>query len=222
MRSSSRTEIPQPLTYLVDDVARRFGSVRVGVAIRFIRSDDEHALLELLHQPWAAALRLHRIAPTVVVSQSPADVVLARIRESGHGPGRRGRRRVGPPHPAGHAARTLDHAGPRAVRRGSTRPAVRRRRWRPSTRSGSGTAPSASRPRSAAATAPDRIIAVLREAAETKGSVWLDYLDRDGAMTQRLVDPVRVEGGWLAAHDERAGEPRRFALHRIQAVHPEG
>jgi hypothetical protein len=221
LRSSSRTGIPQPLTYLVDDVARRFGSVRVGVASAFIRSDDEHALLELMHQPWAAALRLHRIAPTVVVSQSPADVVLARLRESGQAPVAEG------------ADGSIHLIRPATLRAPSTRRPPRRPQGLDEARRTAqalatvnairvGDRASASRPRSAAATAPDRIIAVLREAAETKGSVWLDYLDRDGAMTQRLVDPVRVEGGWLAAHDERAGEPRRFALHRIQAVHPEG
>jgi hypothetical protein len=220
LTNASRTEVPQPLTYLVDDVARRFGSVRVGVASTFIRSDDEHALIELLHQPWAAALRLHRIAPTVLVSQSPADVVLSRLRDSGTAPVAEG------------SDGSIRLIRPTALRAPSPRKPARRAQALEDARRTAqaaatvntirvGDRAEATRPRSAAATSPDRIIAVLREAAESKSSVWLDYLDRDGAMTQRLVDPVRVEGGWLAAHDERADEPRRFALHRIQAVHPE-
>jgi hypothetical protein len=59
----SRTPLPQPLTYLVDDVARTFGTVRVGHAESFLRADDEGALTELMHHPKAASLRLRRIAP---------------------------------------------------------------------------------------------------------------------------------------------------------------
>ena len=51
--SVSRTPVPQPLTYLVDDTARTFGSVRVGHAEAFLRADDETALTELLHHPKA-------------------------------------------------------------------------------------------------------------------------------------------------------------------------
>ena len=47
----SRTPVPQPLTYLVDDTARTFGNIRVGHAEAFLRADDETALSELLHHP---------------------------------------------------------------------------------------------------------------------------------------------------------------------------
>ena len=92
--------MPQALTYLVDDVSRRFGTIRVGAAESFLRSDDEAALAELVHHPKAASLRLRRIAPTVVVSDVPLDVLLPRLRELGLRPGRRGGRRhraAGPP-----------------------------------------------------------------------------------------------------------------------------
>ena len=46
--------MPQPLTYLVDDTARTFGTVRVGHAEAFLRADDEAALTELLHHPQGA------------------------------------------------------------------------------------------------------------------------------------------------------------------------
>ncbi|MGH3369589.1 MAG: helicase-associated domain-containing protein, partial [Nocardioidaceae bacterium] len=84
--SASRTPVPQPLVYLVDDVARRFGTVRVGAAGAFLRSDDEHALAELVHDPRAAGLRLRRVAPTVVVTDLPIDVLLPRLRELGVAP----------------------------------------------------------------------------------------------------------------------------------------
>ena len=78
--------MPQPLTYLVDDTARTFGTVRVGHAEAFLRADDEAALTELLHHPKAASLGLRRIAPTVLVSATPLDVLLPRLRELGAAP----------------------------------------------------------------------------------------------------------------------------------------
>ena len=84
--SVSRTPVPQPLTYLVDDTARTFGTVRVGHAEAFLRADDETALSELLHHPKAAPLGLRRIAPTVLVTSTPIDVLLPRLRELGAAP----------------------------------------------------------------------------------------------------------------------------------------
>src|SRR3954447_2991078 len=84
--STSRTRVPQSLSYLVDDVSRRFGTLRAGHAESFLRSDDETALTELVHAPGAESLRLRRIAPTVVVSDVPLGTLLPRIRELGLAP----------------------------------------------------------------------------------------------------------------------------------------
>ena len=84
--SVSRTPVPQPLSYLVDDTARTFGTVRVGHAQAFLRADDEAALTELLHHPKASSLGLRRLAPTVLVSTVPIDVLLPRLRELGVAP----------------------------------------------------------------------------------------------------------------------------------------
>src|SRR5690606_32247094 len=37
----SRTPVPQPLSYLIDDVARRHGQLRAGQASAYLRCDDE-------------------------------------------------------------------------------------------------------------------------------------------------------------------------------------
>ncbi|WP_345002084.1 helicase-associated domain-containing protein, partial [Tsukamurella soli] len=72
----SSTPVPQTLTYLVDDVARRHGQLRAGLAASFLRSDDPALLATELASPAAAALALRAIAPTVVVCQAPlADLV---------------------------------------------------------------------------------------------------------------------------------------------------
>lgn len=48
--------------------------------------------------------------------------------------------------------------------------------------------------------------------------MWLRYVDQHGSLTERVVDPIRVDGGWLTAHDHRADGTRTFAVHRISAV----
>ncbi|NBH06775.1 helicase-associated domain-containing protein, partial [Amycolatopsis sp. SID8362] len=66
-KAKSATPVPQGLSYLVDDVARRHGRLRGGVAASFLRCDDEALLAEVLAHPIAAEHDLRLIAPTVVV-----------------------------------------------------------------------------------------------------------------------------------------------------------
>lgn len=62
----------------------------------------------------------------------------------------------------------------------------------------------------------------LAEAIQRGRAVRLRYVDRDGARTDRDVQPsgIVVHGGrwYLAAHDDLPDEPRTFRLDRIQAV----
>jgi hypothetical protein len=214
----SRTEVPQPLSYLIDDTARTFGTLRVGHAEAFIRADDEAALSELLHHPGAGSMGLRRIAPTVLVSSTPLDVLLPRLRDLGAAPvveamdgtvrvARPDQRRARTPkEPRGHHLRaaketarvahvvTAIRAGDRAA---SSRPAE------PDTR-----------------LTPSGSMAALRDAVEERATVLIGYVDNHGASTERVVDPVRVEGGWLTAYDHRSDDTRTFAVHRITAVRP--
>src|SRR5690606_26570751 len=82
----SRTPVPQPLSYLVDDTARTHGTLRLGWAEAFLRCDDEAVLTELLTRPGVEQLGLRRIAPTVVVSTTPVDELLGGLRALGTAP----------------------------------------------------------------------------------------------------------------------------------------
>ncbi|WP_030043581.1 helicase-associated domain-containing protein, partial [Streptomyces resistomycificus] len=57
----SRTPVPQPLAYLIDDVARRHGHLRVGAASAYVRCDDDALLNEIMADKRAAGLRLRRL-----------------------------------------------------------------------------------------------------------------------------------------------------------------
>ncbi|MGO4426572.1 helicase-associated domain-containing protein, partial [Streptomyces sp. MCAF7] len=66
----SRTPVPQPLAYLIDDVARKHGRLRVGAASAYVRCDDDTLLAEILADRRSAGLRLRRLAPTVLAAQA--------------------------------------------------------------------------------------------------------------------------------------------------------
>jgi len=48
--------------------------------------------------------------------------------------------------------------------------------------------------------------------------VWIGYLDQQGRASSRIVEPVRVDGGFLTGYDATRAAVQRFALHRITGV----
>ncbi len=82
----SRTPVPQALSYLIDDVARRHGVLRAGTATAYLRCDDEALLARVLVDRDVASLQLRRIAPTIVIASAPVARVLEVLREAGYAP----------------------------------------------------------------------------------------------------------------------------------------
>lgn len=215
---TSRTPVPQPLTYLVDDVVRTFGTVRIGRAEAFLRSDDESALTELMLLPQATSLELRRLAPTVLISTLPLDLLLPRLRELGHAPvveAADGTVRVA--RPDVQRARTPKGAPSSAMQ--SARDEARVQSVVTAIRSGDRVA-AASPARPRVATTPTDALHALREAIESRSSVLIGYVDNHGTTTERIVDPQRLEGGQLTAHDHRSEDLKNFAVHRITRVAP--
>lgn len=212
----SRTPVPQPLTYLVDDTVRTFGAVRVGQAESFLRSDDETALTELLHHPKVGPLGLRRLAPTVLISDTPIEVLLPRLRELGAAPvveAADGSVRVTRPDQL--RART-----PRVRRAAATSAHETARVAAVITAVRAGDRAAASRPAGSASLSPSGSLAALREAIEIGGAVLISYVDNHGSASDRIVDPLSVEGGQLTARDHRSDDVRTFAVHRITSVKP--
>ena len=216
--SVSRTPVPQPLSYLVDDTARTFGTVRVGHAEAFLRADDEAALTELLHHPKAGPLGLRRLAPTVLVSSTPLDVLLPRLRDLGVAPvveAADGTVHVARPDVL-RARTPREHRG-RAAR--SARAQAQVAHVVTAIRAGDRAA--TSRPMAPAESlSPSGSMAALREAIDARATVLIGYVDNHGTTTERLVDPLTLEAGSLTAHDHRSDDLRSFAVHRITTVRP--
>lgn len=212
---TSATPVPQPLTYLVDDLSRSHGSVRVGRAEAFLRCDDPALLSALLADPRTAPLGLRRLAPTVVISTALPDVLLPLLRDLGAMPvleDETGAVRIARPDPRRAAAS--------AARRAAARPAPQRLdRIVAAIRAGDRAAAGRTQARAAS---PTDIATALRAAIEAAESVLIDYVDNQGTTTRRLIRPERFDAGWLRGYDTRADEHRIFAAHRISVVWPAG
>ncbi|MCZ7432188.1 helicase-associated domain-containing protein [Streptomyces sp. WMMC1477] len=78
--------LPQPLSYLIADTARRHGRVRVAPAACVIHGDEPSLLAELAAHRGLNSLGLRQLAPTVLVSAGTPDQTLAALRNQGYGP----------------------------------------------------------------------------------------------------------------------------------------
>lgn len=78
--------LPQPLQYLVRDVARRHGHVGVQAASAVVVSEDPALLAEIAAHRSLRRLNLRLVAPTVLVARSGAEEVLAGLRGAGYLP----------------------------------------------------------------------------------------------------------------------------------------
>ncbi|MFD5185942.1 helicase-associated domain-containing protein [Streptomyces sp. NPDC058372] len=221
----SRTPVPQPLTYLIDDVARRHGLLRVGAASSYVRCDDEAVLDEILADRRASALRLRRLAPTVVAAQAEPRALIEGLRAMGFAPAaesaegdvviaRPHAHRTPPrtppaPVPDGPPApdATLLTAAVRAVRAGD-RAATAPRKDTPGAEAPGGL------PRTSAADT----LATVQAAVMTGASLWIGHVNAEGTASQHLLAPLRVEGGYVTGYDHTADEVRTYALHRITGV----
>ena len=215
-RTRSRTPVPQALTYLVDDVARRHGRLRVGSSTSYVRCDDEALLTEVLAGRRAAGLRLRRLAPTVLTSQAPISQVLEVLRSMGHAPAAEA------PDGAVLLARPESRRTPvrqRPHRHGEPLPLPPEQAALAVTALRAGDLASrAARRAPVAVSRSTDTLAFLQQASREGQQVWLGYVDAQGRSTQRVVEPRSVEGGFVTAYDHLRQEDRTFSVHRITGV----
>ncbi|HYX96930.1 MAG TPA: helicase-associated domain-containing protein [Geodermatophilus sp.] len=217
---ASRTPVPQALDYLVDDVARQHGRLRVGAIESYVRSDDHGLLSQVLNDRRTATAELRRLAPGVLVSGLGADEVLTVLRGAGYAPAGESpggtvlTRPPARPRAAGRRPGGSAPQAPRPLTGDEVAATVREVR--------AGDAALAARRGEAVRQVPGVTTAgtleLLSRAVREGVPVWLGYVDAQGSGSQRVVQPVSLAGGFLQGYDERRGESRTFAVHRITSV----
>jgi hypothetical protein len=207
----SKTPVPQGLSYLINDVARRHGQLRVGMASSFVRCEDPALLASAVAAPALGHLEVRLLAPTVAVSQAPIAEVLAALRTAGFAP----------------AAEDSSGAIVDLQQRGARVPAPQQRRaFRALPKPSPDTLAAVvsmlrrvdSAPFANVRLDPAVAMALQQQAAMEHKDVVIGYVDAAGVATQRVVRPLGVNGGQLVAWDETQGRPREFAVHRVTSV----
>lgn len=202
LAETSRSPVPQALTYLLRDEARRHGQVHIGRATSYLTADE--AVLTLFQSsPGAEPLFLQRLAPTVAVSTADPGFVLQVVRRSGLSAIAVG--------PDGRTARderdhTL-HGGPvdaelEVVEGPELRlpPAEAVARIREAEQN-AGEDPSVT----------DRLLEAIAHAVPLR----LGIVDGRGGIITREAVPLSLDGGRLRARDVRGAEEFTVLVHRV-------
>ena len=208
----SATAVPQPLAYLVDDVGRQHGSIRVGPAAAVLQLEDAAQAAALLRHPRASELGLRQVAPTVLVAAVEEPELVALLQEAGHAPvvedaaGRalRPPARLRVPPPARPPVTGIDPA--RAETLAAALQTADRRKRRPE--------------RPVAAPATEVTLDRLRSATQQAQAVRVGYVTADGLAVERELAPLDLAAGSIRAVDRASAQVVTIPLARISAVSP--
>ena len=224
---TSKTPMPQPLEYLIADVAKKHGKLRVGNTSSFIRCEDTALIAQIMNDKKLEVLALRRIAPEVVICDHDAADTMRILRESGYLPaaesanglmlsGPRKNRALTKPRPPrviGEIevpSEDLFNTAIRAIRTGE-KSSHKQTRLRQVANEALGALPRT--------TANETMDLVNRFIQEEK-SLSIGYADNNGSVTHRIIDPIRVSAGALIARDHATGEVQSFRIPRITGVAP--
>ncbi len=213
----SVTGVPQALTYLIDDVGRRYGVLRLGKASTYLRSDDPALIDQAVAEASTLGISLRKLAPTVAISTMSMPDLMAHLRTAGLVPA------------AEDASGAVLDIRPRPHR--TKEQAPKHQHWRePPLPTPEQLDSLVTRMRSADRTGElytsgdvlpaSDTMALLRDAVDHRKPLWVGYVDSDGSTTHRMIDPVAMSSGAIVAYDRLRGAVRTFVLHRITGVRP--
>ena len=224
---TSKTPMPQPLEYLIADVAKKHGKLRVGNTSSFIRCEDTSLISQIMNDKKLEILGLRRIAPEVVICDMDATDAMRVLRECGY-------------LPAGESANGMILTGPRS-NRALTKPRPPRVIGEveiPDTetlktairalRTGEKSTYRQTRLRQVASealgqlprTTANETMDILNQFIIDEKTLSIGYADNNGGVTHRIIDPIRISAGALIARDHATGEVQSFRIPRITGVAP--
>jgi hypothetical protein len=230
LTSISLQPLPQPLEYLVRDVARRHGELAVRSVACCIVSANEPLLAEIAAHRSLRSLDLRTLAPTVLASGKAAAETVETLRSTGYAPVRLTaggdvvvapdvrRRTAQPESQASVPPRQADMQPARADPAELARTLLER----PDT--------AASQPRSESLTMK-RLVAghtglapselrVLTHAIDHGEAVHIDYVDQNGSRTSRVISDISLLGSVIEAWCHLRQAERMFSLNGIESVSP--
>ncbi|MFM8191226.1 MAG: helicase-associated domain-containing protein [Candidatus Nanopelagicus sp.] len=213
---TSKTPMPQPLEYLISDVAKRHGKLRVGSARTYIRCEDEGLVQQILHDKKCEHLRFRKIAPEVLVTDFELLEVIGELREYGYLPAaenangvllsqpnlRRSKSRPKPPRIISEFSAPQDAIVIAAVK--SIRTGERSRKVEPII----------------PGTSSNETLALINQYIAEGKTLMISYADNNGGVSNRIIDPISISLGTLTAKDEASGELVQFRIPRINGVAP--
>jgi hypothetical protein len=210
LEEHSTTELPQPLRYLVGDVARRHGSIRVGPAGCYVRLADQAQAAALLAHPAASDLGLRAVAPGVLVATVDEDELVPLLRELGHAPAvENSAGEVIVTQPSRRA--TLQPAEPDRASASAAEVAAAllalERRHRVNGQP-------------ATTTTTEGTVEQLRSATRAAMPVRVVYVNADGSRAERELAPLDLTAGAVRAVDRDSAQIVTIPLARIASVIP--
>ena len=217
LKKTSKTPVPQPLEYLINDVAKRHGRLRVGTAQSYLRCEDEGLVTQILHEKKLEAMRFRKLAPQVLVCDFEAGDVIATLREAGYLPAAENANGILISAPAIRRAKSRPRP-PRVISETSApseivvKAAVRTLR--------TGEKASSHKPREVPRTTANETLDLLHQYIEEQASLTIGYADTNGGVSNRLIDPISISLGTLIARDHATGEMQSFRIPRITGVSP--
>jgi hypothetical protein len=206
----STTDVPQPLRYLVGDVARRHGSIRVGPAGCYVRLADQAQAAALLAHAAASDLGLRAIAPGVLVAAVDEDELVPLLRELGHTPAMENSAgEVIVRQPSRRATRQLAEADKAVASAAEVAAALlaRERRRRVNGQP-------------ATTTTTEGTVEQLRSATRTAMPVRVVYVNADGSRAERELASLDLIAGTVRAVDRDSAQIVTIPLARIASVVP--
>jgi len=216
LTKTSKTPMPQPLDYLIADVAKRHGRLRVGTAHTYIRCEDEGLVQQILHDKKCEHLRLRKIASQVLVTELELTEVISELREYGYLPAaenasgvllsqpnlRRSKSRPKPPRIISEFTAPKEAIVLAAVK--TIRAGERSRKVEPII----------------PGTSSNETLALINQYIDEKRTLIISYADNNGGVSNRIIEPISISLGTLTARDETTGEIAQFRIPRINGVAP--
>jgi hypothetical protein len=227
LKKTSKTPMPQPLEYLIADVAKKHGKLRVGNTASFIRCEDAAIIAQILGDKRLEILGLRKIASEVLVCSHDAGEAINILRSCGYLPAaedsrglllsgpriQRAQNKARPPRIIGeveHPDEQQIEAALRALRTGE------KSSRKQSTMRNIATEALGSLPRTTANETLELLSEYLTN--QPSASLSIGYADNNGLVSHRIIDPLKLSAGSLIARDHATGEVQTFRIARITGV----